>query len=58
VRGGCLTGTPESAAETVAAWIEAGAQEVNVALRAPFDEEALDGYVETAVPALRGRFTG
>jgi len=56
VRGGCLTGTPAGAAEKVAAWIEAGAQEVNVALRAPFDEAALDAYVETVVPALRSHF--
>lgn len=55
VRGGCLTGTPETAGAKIAAWIEAGAQEVNVALRAPFDEAALAAYVDSVVPALRRR---
>ena len=53
VRGGLLTGTPEQAAEQLLAYVDAGAQLVNVALRAPFDDEALTAYLDTVVPAVR-----
>ena len=56
VEGGVLAGTPETAGERVAEYIEAGASGVNVALRAPWSSEALDGYVETTLPALRREF--
>lgn len=53
VIGGALIGTPDEAAELISEFIEAGADSVNVALRAPWDEEALDAYIEQVVPALR-----
>lgn len=53
VRNGALTGTPAQAAEQVLAYIDAGASMVNIALRAPFDSEALDAYITEVVPALR-----
>ncbi len=54
VRNGALTGTPAQAAEQIQAYIDAGAGMVNIALRAPFDSDALDAYLTEVVPALRG----
>ena len=53
VAGGAVLGTPERAVEQIVAYAENGADMVNVALRAPFDREALEAYVETVVPAVR-----
>ena len=50
---GALLCTPDTAAERVAEYLAAGAQEVNIALRAPWNEEALDAYLEVAMPAIR-----
>lgn len=52
---GALIGTPERAIETLEAYAEAGAQGINIALRAPWDREALDAYLDRVVPALRRR---
>ncbi len=53
VAGGALLATPERAAERVLEYVHAGADEVNVALRAPWDPETLDAYLETVLPAVR-----
>jgi alkanesulfonate monooxygenase SsuD/methylene tetrahydromethanopterin reductase-like flavin-dependent oxidoreductase (luciferase family) len=53
IAGGTLLGTPDRAVEQVVAFVEAGATDVNVALRAPWDEEALDAYLDDVVPAVR-----
>lgn len=53
VRGGALLGAPERAVEQVLAYVEAGADMVNVALRAPFDGEALEAYHEVVMPQVR-----
>jgi F420-dependent oxidoreductase-like protein len=53
LRAGSLLGTPDQAAKRVAEYLEAGAQNVNVALRAPWDAEALDAYVTEVIPALQ-----
>lgn len=53
VMAGTLLGTPDDAFEAVMVYVEAGAQLVNVALRAPFDEVALRTYVDEVVPAVR-----
>ncbi|MDH3679418.1 MAG: LLM class flavin-dependent oxidoreductase [Acidimicrobiia bacterium] len=53
IRGGALLGTPDQAAEQLLAYAEAGADLINVALRAPFDHDALDAYVNDVVPAVR-----
>src|SRR5262245_41179695 len=42
---GALLGTPDRAAERVLAYAAAGADEINIALRAPWDQEALDVYL-------------
>ena len=56
LRGGALVGTPARAVERVAEYVAAGAQGVNVALRAPWDEDALAAYLEEVIPALRKEF--
>lgn len=53
VAGGALLGTPDQAVEQIMAYAEAGADMVNVALRAPFDEEALSAYIDVVIPAVR-----
>ena len=50
---GALIGTPQRAGETLAAYARAGAQAINVALRAPWEPEALDAYLDEVVPAMR-----
>jgi alkanesulfonate monooxygenase SsuD/methylene tetrahydromethanopterin reductase-like flavin-dependent oxidoreductase (luciferase family) len=52
---GALLGTPARAGETLAAYAAAGAQLITIALRAPWDQEALDAYLDQVVPAMRGR---
>jgi alkanesulfonate monooxygenase SsuD/methylene tetrahydromethanopterin reductase-like flavin-dependent oxidoreductase (luciferase family) len=53
IAAGALLGTPETAAERILAFVESGATDVNVALRAPWDEDALDAYLAEVVPAVR-----
>ena len=53
LREGSLLGTPDDAAKRVAQYLEAGADNVNIALRAPWDEEALEAYVTEVLPVLR-----
>jgi F420-dependent oxidoreductase-like protein len=44
VRPGVLTGSDDEVIERIGAYIDAGADQVNLALRAPFDEEALERF--------------
>ena len=53
VKAGALLGTPDTAVEQVMAYRQAGADMVNIALRAPVDDEVLDAYVTTTMPAVR-----
>lgn len=53
IAGGALLTTPDRAVERLLEYVRAGADEINVALRAPWDEEALDAYLETVMPAVR-----
>ena len=53
IRGGALLGTPDQVVEQVMAYVEAGADMVNVALRAPFEPEALTAYHEVVMPEVR-----
>jgi F420-dependent oxidoreductase-like protein len=50
--GGMLFGTPRTAVERVGQYFEAGASRVTIALRAPFDWDALRGYTEEVLPAF------
>ena len=56
VSEGSLLGTPDDAFDRVSQYIEAGADGVNVAMRAPWDEAALEAYVTEVVPALRAKY--
>lgn len=53
VIGGGLNGTPDQAVERILEYRDAGATGVNVALRAPWDPEALDAYLDEVIPAVR-----
>ena len=53
LRAGSLLGTPDQAIKRVEEYLQAGAQNVNVALRAPWDAEALEAYVGEVIPALQ-----
>jgi F420-dependent oxidoreductase-like protein len=53
VLDGALLCTPDRALERIVEYANAGADELNIALRAPWDEEALDAYLEQVMPAVR-----
>ena len=57
MRGGALLGNPEQVTERILQYVKAGAQEINIALRAPWPQDALDAYLEEVMPAVR-RETG
>ena len=50
--GGQLFGTPNEVIERIGAYAEAGAQGLNIALRAPFNWEALQAFAEVVLPAF------
>ena len=52
IEGG-LAGTPDQAVERIAEYVAAGADAVNIALRAPWQPEALDAWFEVVVPQAR-----
>ncbi len=47
VRPGCLVGSPDEMVDQVGGFVEAGADQVNIALRAPWDLAILDHLAET-----------
>jgi alkanesulfonate monooxygenase SsuD/methylene tetrahydromethanopterin reductase-like flavin-dependent oxidoreductase (luciferase family) len=53
VADGAVLGTPDQAVEQLASYVEAGADMVNIAIRHPFEPEALAAYHEVVMPALR-----
>lgn len=53
VAGGGLFGTPDDAVARIAEYVAAGATDVNIALRAPWNADALAAYVAEVVPAVR-----
>ena len=54
ILGGSLLCTPGQAAERIHEYVASGAASVNVALRAPWDQDALEAYVAEVIPAVRG----
>lgn len=50
---GMLIGTPEQVIDHVGAYRDAGAERINLALRAPFDLDALALFRERVIPAFR-----
>ena len=53
ITAGALTGTADSAVERIAEYRNAGADMVNIALRLPVDESALDTYLTEVIPIAR-----
>ncbi|MEM6707936.1 MAG: TIGR03560 family F420-dependent LLM class oxidoreductase [Pseudomonadota bacterium] len=53
IAGGALLCKPEAAVEHLLQYVEAGATDINVALRAPWSADALDCYLSEVMPALR-----
>lgn len=53
VEGGALLCTPLEAIERLQEYQAAGAEQINIALRAPWSDEALDAYLNEVIPALR-----
>lgn len=53
IEGGALLGTPAQAIDRIKEYEAAGADQVNIALRAPWNEDALDAYLGEVIPALR-----
>ena len=50
---GALLGTPQEVIERIGDYAKAGAQGLNIALRAPFDWEALQAFMEEVAPAFK-----
>lgn len=53
VADGALLCTPETAVDRIMEYVNAGADEINIALRAPWNEEALDAYLTDIMPKVR-----
>ena len=50
---GALLCTPDKAVERIMEYVDAGADEINIALRAPWNAEALDAYLSDVMPRVR-----
>jgi alkanesulfonate monooxygenase SsuD/methylene tetrahydromethanopterin reductase-like flavin-dependent oxidoreductase (luciferase family) len=53
IAGGSLIGTPDQAIVRLREYQEAGATDINIALRAPWDAEMLRVYLEEIIPELK-----
>ncbi len=53
VAEGALLCTPEAAVDRIMEYVNAGADEINIALRAPWNEETLDAYLTDIMPKVR-----
>lgn len=53
IEGGALLCTPNEAVDRIKQYEAAGANMVNIALRAPWNNDALDTYIEEIMPQLR-----
>jgi alkanesulfonate monooxygenase SsuD/methylene tetrahydromethanopterin reductase-like flavin-dependent oxidoreductase (luciferase family) len=54
VKPGVLTGSVQEMVDKVGAYVEAGAEWVIVAMRAPFDRDGLERFASEVIPAVRG----
>ena len=50
---GALTGTSQEVIDHIGAFSDAGAQGLNIAMRAPFDWDAVQAFVEEVMPAFK-----
>ena len=55
IAAGALLCTPSEAVNHLMAYVENGADAINISLRAPWNEAALDAYLGEGIPALRRR---
>ena len=53
IENGALICTPDQAVDRLMEYVLAGADEINVALRAPWNDEALDAYLSDIMPKVR-----
>ena len=53
IAAGALLCTPSEATDRLMAYVDEGADAINIALRAPWNEAALDAYLDEVIPALR-----
>jgi alkanesulfonate monooxygenase SsuD/methylene tetrahydromethanopterin reductase-like flavin-dependent oxidoreductase (luciferase family) len=53
IAGGALLGTPDAVVERLLTYVRAGATDINIALRAPWDSEALQVYLHEVIPAVK-----
>jgi len=49
---GQILGTPQEAVARIGEYVDAGAQQINLAMRAPFDMEAFQAFIEEVMPAF------
>ena len=54
VKPGVLSGSVQEMVDKVGAYVEAGAQWVILAMRAPFDRDGLERFAAEVIPAVRG----
>ena len=52
--GGMLFGTPADVIDRVGEYLQAGAQGLNIVMRAPFDLDALQAFAEEVIPVYSG----
>ena len=55
IEEGSLLCSPTEAIDRINAYREVGADEINISLRAPWNEEALDAYLTEVIPAIRAK---
>jgi F420-dependent oxidoreductase-like protein len=55
VKPGVLTGSVQEMVDKVGAYVDAGAEWVIVAMRAPFDRDGLEQFASEVIPAVRGK---
>ena len=54
VKPGVLSGSVQEMVDKVGAYVSAGAQQVILAMRAPFDRDGLERFAAEVIPAVRG----
>jgi F420-dependent oxidoreductase-like protein len=54
VRPGVLSGSVQEMVDKVSGYVSAGAEQVNLAMRAPFDRDGLERFASDVIPAVRG----
>ena len=52
-REGTLLGTPREVIEKMGTYVEAGVPALNITLRAPYDFDAFQSFIEDVMPAFK-----